>query len=101
MRTPTWQRRFCRPLAWGWNVAELHTWPADPRLNDDPTDFGPDGYQYGFIADDSDVVIAYAFLGIPFRDAESARHTAAKCYWETYIIVRRKPGEDWEEVDRA
>ncbi|MCB2412379.1 hypothetical protein LGT39_05890 [Demequina sp. TTPB684] len=77
------------------------TWPADPGLTDDPKDFGPDGYQYGFIADDSPTVIAYAFGCLPFLTEESARHTAVKCYWETYVIVRRKPGKDWEEAPDA
>jgi len=76
----------------------MSAYVADPSLPDDPKDFGPDGYQYGFTSDMTTGVIAYVFGSIPFKDQESAEHTCRKSYMYDYAIVRRKPGKDWEEV---
>jgi hypothetical protein len=60
-------------------------------------DIDPDGYQYGFIADGSPVIV-YVFGFIPFHTAEEARHTGEKCYMEELTIMRRVAGGEWEEV---
>jgi hypothetical protein len=56
-----------------------------------------DEYEYGFIADDGPVVTK-AFGIVPFESAEMAEHTGSKWFWHTLVIVRRKPGGEWEEV---
>lgn len=82
-------------------MTSARTWPASPGLTDDPKDFGPDGYQYGFIADNSGFVVAYAYFSLPFTTYEMAEHTGSKSYWETLTIVRRKPFGEWEEAPRG
>ena len=77
-------------------MSEPQTYPADPRLTDDAKDFGPDGYQYGFLSDMTNGVVAYVFGLIAFTTYDKAMHTCSKSYMYEYTIVRRKPGADWE-----
>lgn len=54
--------------------------------------------EWGFRADGGPIVTTV--FGLPFRDAEAARHTGEKNYWHTLETVSREVTE-WQEAPHA